>query len=129
MKKYFSIFLVLIIALSSVGMSVSQHLCTMSKEEIEASACDMCASEHRGEADAGEPGENSCCSEESVHLKVDTDATSARTPEAPQPLSTVSRPSLLLHAVATAELTDLARTADRWLATFPTSEEHTILRL
>jgi hypothetical protein len=71
-QKLLSIFLLITIALSSVGMSVSQHSCSMSEQEIEANLCTMCSSEdHQQPAE----DEESCCSDEAVHLRLETDAT------------------------------------------------------
>jgi hypothetical protein len=128
-KKYFSIFLVMIVALSSVGMSVSQHFCTMSKEEIEASACDMCASEDHGKDEAGKSSEKSCCSDESVHLRVDTDATSTKTPVAPQPLISEPLLTLLVDAETSTTLPGLSLSSDQSLPAFPLAEEHTVLQV
>jgi hypothetical protein len=128
-KKLFSIFLLVTVALSSVGMSVSQHFCTMSKEEIEANACDMCSSKDHGEKEGSVGTEKSCCSNEAVHLKLDTDATGTRSVDAPQPLFT----ALPLILVLTSEEAPRASVSDRSaspnLAAFPLAEKHTVLRV
>jgi hypothetical protein len=128
-KKYFSIFLILIVALSSVGMSVSQHFCTMSKEEIEAKSCKMCASKNHGKDEAGKSDKKSCCSDKSVHLRLDADATSAKTLQAPQPLISALPFALLLHAEVPTVLVGPNWTADQALPSFPLAEKHTVLRV
>lgn len=129
MKKYFSIFLILIVALSSVGMSVSQHFCTMSKEEIEASACDMCASEDHGSEKSDSRDKKSCCSQESVHLRVDTDATNTKIPQAPQPLIAAPLFALLLQWETSDDQLDPTGAVDQSLPSFPLAEKHTVLRV
>ena len=117
----------MIVALSSIGMSVSQHFCTMSKEEIEASACDMCASEDHGEDLTGASEEKSCCSDQSVHLRVDTDATGAKLPTPPQPLISASLFPALLTEESASELPPSVFSAEGSIPSFPLTQEHTVL--
>ena len=70
-QKLLSILLLIAIALSSVGMSVSQHSCSMTEEEIEASSCTMCSSEDHDKQPIED--EEACCSDEAVHLRLETD--------------------------------------------------------
>lgn len=125
MKNLFSIFLLLSVALSSVGMSVSQHLCSMSKEEIEASMCDMCSKEDHGDQ---QTDEKSCCSNESVHLRLDSDATSTKTQHTPQPIISDRPFELVLEALASRS-SHLGQVRGKLLPTFPLSEEHCVLRV
>jgi hypothetical protein len=129
-NKLFSIFLVFAVALSSVGMSVSQHLCTMSKKEIEQSKCDMCSSEkHGAEKQLPKPGKKSCCSNESIHLRLDTDATHVVTPVAPQPLFSVALFSLVYETEQVLEISTRAVHSHFDLISFPITEENTVLRV
>ena len=97
----------------------------MSKEEIEANQCDMCSSESHGEA---EDGEDSCCSDRSLHVKLETDATTARLPDAPQPLFFAAILTILSEVVSERPA---LQTADLDLApqSFPPTQEHTVLRV
>ena len=55
----------------------------MSKQEIEANLCTMCSSEdHQQPAE----DEESCCSDEAVHLRLETDATHHTSTLVVQPL-------------------------------------------
>lgn len=97
----------------------------MSKEEIEASMCDMCAKDDHGES---QNDEKSCCSNEAVHLRVDTEATSAKAQETPQPI--ISEPLLELVFDPTNTLPiPQGLTRIETLPAFPLTEEHTVLRV
>ncbi len=141
-KKLVSIFLLIAFAFSSVGLSATQHLCSMSKEEIAANKCGMCASEKQdeesgsrdeemgtGKKTADKPADKkSCCSNESIHLKLDTDATSAKLVSDLQPLFIAA----LLTSVIESDVssaTVLPPTPCFSLRSFPLAEEHTVLRV
>jgi hypothetical protein len=129
-NKIFSIFLVLAVALSSVGMSVSQHFCTMSKKEIEASKCKMCSSEKHGtEKQTSKSDKKPCCSNESIHLRLDTDATHVAKSFTPQPLFTVALTDLIYLTEQVLDVSNRPFRSDLHLISFPLTEENTVLRV
>ena len=132
-NKLLSIFLVFAISLSSVGMSVSQHVCTMSKKEIEQSKCEMCSSEkHGSERKPGtdaKPDKKSCCSNESIHMRLDTDATNRASQYAPQPLIAAALFVLGHEAEQKIELSSRPHRSTCDLNSFPLTEENTVLRV
>lgn len=132
-NKLLSIFLVFAVSLSSVGMSVSQHFCTMSKKEIEQSKCDMCSSEKHGSdkkpGSDGKPGKKSCCSNESIHLRLDTDATNVASQTAPQPLIATALFVLVHQAEQMVEVSSSPYCSTFDLNSFPLTEEYTVLRV
>lgn len=110
-------------------MSVNQHSCKMSKEEIEASMCEMCSKEDQGEPlESPQNSKKSCCSNKAVHLRLDTDATSTKAQFTPQPIISEPLVDILLESAWVNAEAD-GPTQIEALPAFPLSEEHTVLRV